>query len=101
MNTLQQARSKRDQAMGLAAVGAGETWASVAYDALVAYAAANDAFMAEDVRLACPWVPKPSDNRAWGPVFNRAARANVIKRIGYGQAITGHCRPMPIWGRAA
>lgn len=99
-NTIEAARDARDNAIESVSGNAGATWNEMAYAALVVFVKTNGPFMAEDVRLTCTHVPTPHDNRAWGGVFNRAVRANVIKRVGYAQSKTGHCRPMPLWERA-
>lgn len=100
-NAVATSRSARDGAMEAVEENAGAEWGEMAYDALIHYAKHHPTFMAEDVRLACADVPTPHDNRAWGPVFMRASRANIIMRVGYGQALTGHCRPMPVWSKVA
>lgn len=93
------ARAGRDAGMSLVLDNAGPEWAKLAYAALLAYAAGHAQFLTEAVRLNSPEVPAPHDNRACGGVVNRAVRAGVIQRIGYAPAVTGHCRPMPIWQR--
>lgn len=99
------AAQARDVAMVQVAQGADRAhpdWCAGAYVYLCTYAETHaEPFLAEDVRLAFIRggnVP-PHDNRAWGPVFSRAAREGVIQRVGYGPARTGHCRPMPQWER--
>jgi hypothetical protein len=74
-------------------------WSNRAYEKLQEFALLGNEFMTEDVRL---WADKngldsPPDNRAWGAVVNKAVRANLIERVGYGNAKTGHMRPMPVW----
>ena len=39
----------------------------------------------------------PADDRAWGPIFQRAARNKVIQRIGYGISKRRHLSPTPLW----
>jgi hypothetical protein len=80
-----------------------EGWSDRAYSFLVDYVGANPsrAFMAEDVRASAEaeGLPPPPDNRAWGGVVARAARAKVIRRLGYGaqKSVTCHCSPKSIW----
>jgi hypothetical protein len=74
-------------------------WSERAYDKLFEYAWLGVDFMTEDVRLWAEQVglDSPPDNRAWGAVVNKAVREHLIERVGYGNAKTGHMRPMPIW----
>lgn len=39
----------------------------------------------------------PPDDRAFGAVFKRAAKAGVIERCGYVQHPGRHCSPSPLW----
>jgi hypothetical protein len=77
-------------------------WSTRAYEKLFEYAWLGNDFMTEDVRL---WAEQtgldsPPDNRSWGAVINKAVRANLIERVGYGNSKTGHMRPMPIWRKS-
>lgn len=79
-------------------------WKAGAYAFFVDFVAVvNGSFMAEDVRLAADaaGLPKPPDGRAWGIVVTMAARAKLIRRIGYGpqKAIGCHMAPKTIWIR--
>lgn len=78
-------------------------WSDAAYDVLRAFVAKNGnaMFKADDVRLfgmehgfSCP-----TDNRAWGSVFRRAAKDKLIRRSGYAptSALGAHSRPVTIW----
>ena len=96
MTSLQQAQAARDAAIDQANRGAGPEWHAAADAALRQHAKVHAQFLAEDVRVSSG-LPQPKDNRAWGAVFARAARAGLIRRVGYGPSTTGHCRPMPIW----
>jgi hypothetical protein len=61
-----------------------DTWADKAYAFLLDFSKKHDDYMAEDVRQASTgYLPEPSSTRAWGGVFAKAARNNIIKRIGY------------------
>ena len=44
-------------------------------------------------------IPKPPDNRAWGAVIQRGAKAGFIKKVGYepGTNPTAHGRPVTVW----
>lgn len=44
-------------------------------------------------------LPPPPDKRAWGAVMLKAARAGVIKKIGYTTANDPkvHCNPVSLW----
>ena len=98
---LTKAREARDDAMTACTDKAGTDWAEHAYRALLDFAANHESFLTEDVRVSCTDVPPPHDNRAWGGVVNRAVRHGLIVRVGYAPAKTGHCRPMPLWRKAA
>lgn len=100
------ARLLRDVGMETAARHADavdEGWSDRAYQFLVDFVGANPAgrFMAEDVRAEAgrQGLPLPPDNRAWGFVVARAAKAKIIKRVGYGPQTSAscHCSPKSIW----
>ena len=105
MQTQQQAEQARDAAMNRAEIGSGEHWQDLAFTKLLLILDSlevGDKFMSEQVRT---WayldgLDEPEDNRAWGPVINRAAREKLIVKVGYAPAVTGHCRPMPVWSKA-
>lgn len=61
----------------------------------------RDGFMTEDVRV---WAKKlgfsePPDNRAWGAVAKKLAKAERIRAVGYGKqrSVTCHGSPKTIW----
>lgn len=61
----------------------------------------RDGFMTEDVRV---WAKKlgfaePPDNRAWGSVARKLAKAKAICAVGYGKqrSVTCHGSPKTIW----
>jgi hypothetical protein len=64
-------------------------------------AGATGPFLAEDVAAAYidRGLPPPPDGRAWGSVFQRAARRGVIRRIGYAPARSSNGSPKPLWAR--
>jgi hypothetical protein len=77
-------------------------WSSMAYGALLAFAATEGKrFTSEDVRACAEYagLPTPPDPRAWGGVFRRAARAGKIRRVGFGEAqnAQAHSRPVAQW----
>ena len=84
-------------------------WADRAYDFLQGYLRTNERLTSEDVREAAKGlVPEPPSLRAWGGVFQRAARAGLIERAGYGTARDPrvHMNVVTVWqsrlfGRAA
>jgi len=77
-------------------------WASDAEDLFVLYAIQHpDGFMTEDVRV---WAEKlgfdsPPDNRAWGFVARKVARAGHVYAAGYSKqkSATCHGSPKTIW----
>jgi len=76
------------------------TWSAKAYQFLLNYAKNHREFMAEDVREAALLiVPEPPSYRAWGSVFLKAARNNIIKRAGYRSVknIKAHRTPATVW----
>lgn len=99
MSNYDDARRGRDEGMALVGENSGEEWQEGAYNALKAYALTHTGFMTEDARMAAyeQGLPKPHDNRAWGPVINRAVKNGTIVREGFAPAKTGHMRPMPVW----
>ena len=76
-------------------------WSDMAYEYLRQFKDSHKEFLTEDVRIwaETQGLEPPPDNRAWGAVINRAVRANLIRRVGYGNAKTGHMRPMPVWSK--
>lgn len=79
-----------------------ENWQQTAYQFLLRYVRENknSKFMAEDIRNSSDgWVPEPPNNRAWGGIIVRAAKAGIIKRIGYKKVknTKAHCTPAAIW----
>lgn len=97
------ARAARDLGMERAAVHADRTepsWSLTAYTFLSTYARQHHTFTAEEVRLAAgDQVPTPPDNRAWGAVFNKAVRANMVRGIGFMTARDPkvHCNNIRLW----
>lgn len=76
------------------------TWSDKAYKFLLTYCIKNKEFMAEDVRVASEnHVPEPPSKRAWGSVFMKAAKAKIIKRIGFRNTKNpkSHSTPATLW----
>lgn len=105
------ARAARDAGIQQAAQHAEEVapkWGDQAYSALLDYLTkpphCTRAFTAEDVRDHAKQlrVPDPPHLRAWGSVFQRAARAGVIEKSGVTEARAKHvhCAIITVW-RAA
>lgn len=101
----QLALSLRDDGMDRAAAHADAVhggWSNFAYDILLRYAEKHEVFMAEDVREFARVVDgfeDPPDGRAWGSVVMRAAKAGIIKRIGYAPMKSPNCHanPKSVW----
>ncbi len=79
-------------------------WSEIAYSFLLHYIKSNPEFMAEQVRnesLVLGLVPEPKNKRAWGGILVRAAKAGLIKRIGFKNVTNSkaHCTPATLWGR--
>lgn len=57
------------------------------------------AFKAEDVRAWAKFVPPAPSLRAWGSVFLKAARAGLIKQVGYAKVDNplAHSTPVNLW----
>lgn len=77
-------------------------WGASAYRVLCEYARSRaDTWTSEDFRdfLASINFPVPVP-KALGGVFQKAARAKVIQRVGFATSRERHCSPVPLW-RAA
>jgi len=59
--------------------------------------------LGEDIRSKAyeHGLDRPPDERAWGPVFARAKRDGILRRVGFGKAKTSHLSPKSLWARAA
>lgn len=76
-------------------------WGASAYRVLCDYARGRaEQFTSEDFRdfLAGIKFPVPVP-KALGAVFQKAARAGVIKRVGFGTSKHRHLSPCPLWAR--
>ena len=93
------ARAARDAGILQAAEHAEEVctgWGDKAYEALRVFAEGTrkgQPFTSEQVRssIAAAFVPKPPHARAWGSVFQRAARNGLIQKVGVAQSEAVHC----------
>lgn len=75
-------------------------WSEQAYAFLDRYLRTHAQLTSEDVRdAAAGEVPEPPNLRAWGGVFQRAARAGAIQRAGYDTARDPrvHCNVVTVW----
>lgn len=76
------------------------SWSEQAYKFLLGYCKTNKEFMAEEVRVAATdVVPEPPSKRAWGSIFMKAAKNEVIKRIGFKKTTNpkAHRTPATLW----
>jgi len=93
----------RDQGMAVAVDHADTVepdWQDQAFKFLLAFGPTVEEFQGEDVRVAAEdHVPQPPDNRAWGPIINRAARAGLIRRVDIRpqKSVSCHCSPKSVW----
>lgn len=75
-------------------------WSDEAYDFLVGYIKINRRFQVEDIRFASQGlVPTPENQRAWGGVVVRAAKAGLIRQDGFQKVknIKAHRTPAAVW----
>ena len=100
-----QAAARRDVGMQRATDHADRVqwmWSDEALHALECFCLAHPDrnFLGEDVR---DWsetmglVAPPVDNRAWGSVFQKAARFEIIKKVGYACAKSSNLSPKVQW----
>lgn len=104
-----EARAARDAGIQQAANNANDQvprWTDRAFDILLDYMtigriACGGEFSAEDVRAHADLLglTEPPHLRAWGAVFQRAARRGLIERAGTGQARAAHvhCSVINLW----
>jgi hypothetical protein len=84
--TAKRAKQLRDEGIRQAADHAGDDWKEKAYALFLIFLSEYrfDLFMTEDARHWCSGkIDLPPDNRAWGYVAVRAAKAGVIAKHGY------------------
>lgn len=96
-------RARRDDGIQRAGDHAGAEWKRRATGYLLEYLATcrrvGDDFMAEHVRDFAAGLDEPPDRRAWGAVFQNAARKGLIVKAGYGPAKSSNLSPKVIWRR--
>lgn len=98
------ARVRRDDGIARAVDHAdrvSHAWSVLAYTYIVSWAKGHgEPFLAEEaIASALEFgVPKPPDNRAFGAIIQRAARAGLIVKAGYRE--DRYCSPKTLWRRA-
>lgn len=77
-------------------------WADRAFAALCAHATRGGRFTSYEFRMAAygQGLDAPPTDKAFGPVFLRAAKAGVIRKAGYAQHPERHASPTPVWSAA-
>jgi len=100
------AYAKRDTGMAIAVAKADRDrhgWSDQALSALEKFCRAHESgmkFLAEEVRA---WgeelglVDPPENAKSWGAVFQRAARLNIIRRVGYAPSASSNMSPKCLW----
>lgn len=94
------ARARRDDGITRSGDHAGDTWKRGARGYLLEYLATHAGpFMAEDVRefAESRGFQAPPDGRAWGSVMQSAARAELIRKVGYAPARSSNLSPKVQW----
>jgi hypothetical protein len=99
------AEAQRDIGMLRAARHAEEVhlhWNDVAYEWIRKYAKLHKRFISEQCTAwaAEQGFSSPTDPRAWGAPFKRAAKDGIIVRVGYGTSLRRHLSPTPLWESA-
>lgn len=93
-------RARRDTGIDRAGEHAGDAWKRRARGYLLEYLAVHSgAFLAEDMRGFAErhGFEAPPDGRAWGAVFRSAARAKLIRKVGYAPAQSSNLSPKCQW----
>lgn len=103
MDLFQHAEAQRELGMLRAARHAEEVhlhWNDQAYDFLVEFAKRNAEFISEDVSDASKKVdfPQPPTDRAWGSIYRKACKNDVIIQVGTGRSRRRHASICPRWG---
>lgn len=101
------ARARRDHGIQQAGDHAGERWRKSARGYLLEYIARHPrsqfpdgvTFLAEDIReyAEAHGFDRPPDGRAWGVVFQSAAREGLIRKAGYAPARSSNLSPKVLW----
>ncbi len=97
------ALAARETGMKLAADHAEDMhigWNERAYEFLLKFARTHETFISEDVSDAAiaAGEPQPPTLRAWGQVYRRAVKADVIIQVGAGRSRRRHASICPKWG---
>lgn len=106
MNLFEYAAAQRDIGMMRAARHAEAVhlhWNDMAYAWIKKYAEAHKGrFISEQCTawIAEQGFTSPTDPRAWGAQFKRAAKDGIIVRVGYGTSLRRHLSPTPLWESA-
>lgn len=96
------AKAARDAGMA-AAIDHAETvepdFGAQALAWILSYARTHARFISEEVTdaAAAAGLQSPTDPRAWGAPFQRAARLGVIRKDGFGISKRRHLSPTPLW----
>lgn len=94
------ARARRDHGIQQAGDHAGERWRRLARAYLMEFIGrGHREFMAEDIReyAEAHGFDRPPDGRAWGIVFQSAAREGLIRKAGYAPARSSNLSPKVLW----
>lgn len=75
-------------------------WSDRAFAFLKRYAATHMEFISEDVSDAAieAGEPQPPTLRAWGQIYRRAVKEDVIIQVGAGRSRRRHASICPRWG---
>jgi hypothetical protein len=103
MDLFEHAEAQREAGMLQAVTHAEESysgWSDRAYDFLKRYAKEHPEFISEDVSDAAiaAGEPQPPTLRAWGQVYRRAVKDDVIIQVGAGRSRRRHASICPRWG---
>ena len=103
MNLFDYAEAQRDIGMLRAARHAEavhEGWNDRAYAFLIEFARQNQNFISEDVSDASKQAgfPQPPTDRAWGSVYRKAVKNDIIIHVGTGRSRRRHASICPRWG---
>jgi hypothetical protein len=73
-------------------------WAATAFMWIAKYAREHATFVAEEcIAAAVEWGLANPVPKAWGGVFQRARKAEIIKRIGFAPSKNRHLSPTVLW----
>ena len=100
---LQVVEKRRDDGIQRAADHAGDMWQKYARGYLMEYLSTNPGpFLGEQLRWFAEdrGLPFPPDGRAWGTVLQSAARAGLIRKVGYAPAKSSNLSPKVQWAPA-